>query len=322
MAHSTIQAAAAIRVRGLRKQYQGKAAVDGVDLDIEHGEVFALLGPNGAGKTTTVEILEGHRSRTSGEVSVLGQDPARGDRAWRARVGIVPQSDLAGGELTVREMVTQFSAFYPEPRDPDEVIAGVGLTPQAGTRLRRLSGGQRRRVDVAIGIVGRPELLFLDEPTTGFDPQARRQFWELITELASDGTTILLTTHYLEEAEALADRVGVLAAGRVVALGAPADLGGSDDTATVSWLAEDGSHQSVRTSTPTLCVKELSQRFTGEITGLQVTRPSLEDRYLELIADAGHGQPEIGQSEIGQSQIGQSEIGISEIGPSRRGAGR
>jgi ABC-2 type transport system ATP-binding protein len=306
MAYSTSGAAPAIRVRGLRKQYHGKAAVDGVDLDIAHGEVFALLGPNGAGKTTTVEILEGHRGRTSGE------DPARADRAWRARIGIVPQSDLATGELTVREMVVQFSAFYADPRDPDEVIAAVGLTAQAGTRLRRLSGGQRRRVDVAIGIVGRPELLFLDEPTTGFDPEARRQFWELITELASDGTTILLTTHYLEEAEALAGRVGVLAAGRVVALGTPADLGGSDDTATVRWLAQDGSQQSVRTATPTLCIKELSHRFAGEITGLQVTRPSLEDRYLELIADAGLGQSEIGQSEIGQSEIGQS----------RRGAGR
>jgi ABC-2 type transport system ATP-binding protein len=312
MAYSTSGAAPAIRVRGLRKQYHGKAAVDGVDLDIAHGEVFALLGPNGAGKTTTVEILEGHRGRTSGEVSVLGEDPARADRAWRARIGIVPQSDLATGELTVREMVVQFSAFYADPRDPDEVIAAVGLTAQAGTRLRRLSGGQRRRVDVAIGIVGRPELLFLDEPTTGFDPEARRQFWELITELASDGTTILLTTHYLEEAEALAGRVGVLAAGRVVALGTPADLGGSDDTATVRWLAQDGSQQSVRTATPTLCIKELSHRFAGEITGLQVTRPSLEDRYLELIADAGLGQSEIGQSEIGQSEIGQS----------RRGAGR
>src|SRR5580692_1273071 len=278
-------AAPAVRVRGLRKQYQGKAAVDGVDLDIEHGEVFALLGPNGAGKTTTVEILEGHRRRTGGEVSVLGTDPARADRAWRARIGIVPQSDLAAGELTVREIVTEYSAFYPSPRDPDEVIAAVGLTEKAGARLRRLSGGQRRRVDVAIGIIGQPELLFLDEPTTGFDPQARRQFWELIAGLSHDGTTILLTTHYLEEAEALASRVAVLAAGHILALGTPADLGGSHQLATVSWLTPEGAHE-VKTDTPTQFVLKLAEATEGEIAGLTVTRPSLEDRYLELIGAA------------------------------------
>jgi len=281
-ASKSAKAAPAVRVRGLRKQYQGKAAVDGVDLDIEPGEVFALLGPNGAGKTTTVEILEGQRRRSGGEVTVLGQDPAHADRAWRARVGIVPQSDLAAGELTVREIVTEFSAFYPSPRDPDEVIAAVGLTEKAGARLRRLSGGQRRRVDVAIGIIGRPELLFLDEPTTGFDPQARRQFWELIGGLSHDGTTILLTTHYLEEAEALANRVAVLAGGRIVALGPPADLGGPDQSATVSWLTPEGT-RSVRTDTPTRFVTELARAAGGEIAGLAVTRPSLEDRYLQLI---------------------------------------
>jgi len=286
MAIATSEPAAVVRVRGLRKTYQGKTAVDGIDLDIERGEVFALLGPNGAGKTTTVEILEGHRDRSGGEVSVLGVDPARANRAWRARIGIVPQSDLAAGELAVREMVTQYSAFYPNSRDPDEVIAAVGLTAQAGTRLRRLSGGQRRRVDVAIGIVGGPELLFLDEPTTGFDPQARRQFWDLIAGLCRDGTTIVLTTHYLDEVQALAGRVAVLAGGRIVALGPPADLGRADDEATVSWLAPDGAH-SVRTSTPTRFVLNLAESAGGEIDGLSVTRPSLEDRYLELIEAAG-----------------------------------
>jgi ABC-2 type transport system ATP-binding protein len=283
----------AVKVRGLRKQYQGKAAVDGIDLEIERGEVFALLGPNGAGKTTTVEILEGHRRRDGGDVSVLGIDPSSADRAWRARIGIVPQSDSATGELTVREMVSQYSAFFPRPREVDEVIAAVGLTEQAGKRLRRLSGGQRRRVDVAIGIVGRPELLFLDEPTTGFDPQARRQFWELIADLSRDGTTILLTTHYLDEAEALASRVAVLAGGRIVALGPPAELGRSADEATVSWQAPDGM-KSVQTSKPTQCVIQLARSNDGEVPGLQVTRPSLEDRYLELIAAAEQAATEIG----------------------------
>src|SRR5262245_44440176 len=243
-------ATTAVRVRGLRKQYRGVAAVDGIDLDIERGEIFALLGPNGAGKTTTIEILEGHRRRDAGEISVLGADPALADRAWRARIGVVPQTQTAAGELTVREMVTHFSAYFPDPRDPDEVIEAVGLSGQAGSRLRRLSGGQRRRVDVAVGIIGSPELLFLDEPTTGFDPQARRKFWDLIAALARDGTTILLTTHYLDEAAALASRVGVLAGGRVVAVGAPADLGGADNTATVSWQGPDG-RRSVQTATPT-----------------------------------------------------------------------
>jgi ABC-2 type transport system ATP-binding protein len=289
LADTTAHPDTAVKVRGLRKRYQGKAAVDGIDLDIGRGEVFALLGPNGAGKTTTVEILEGHRRRDGGEVSVLGLDPAGGDRAWRARIGIVPQSDSATGELTVREMVAQYGAFYPRPREVDEVIAAVGLTEQAGKRLRRLSGGQRRRVDVAVGIVGGPELLFLDEPTTGFDPQARRQFWELISGLSRDGTTILLTTHYLDEAQALAGRVGVLAGGRIVAVGPPAELGRSADEATVTWLAPDGM-KSVQTTQPTQCVIQLAKSTDGEIPGLQVTRPSLEDRYLDLIAAAEQAQ--------------------------------
>ncbi len=281
----------AVRVRGLRKQYRGATAVAGIDLDIERGEIFALLGPNGAGKTTTIEILEGHRRRDAGDVSVLGSDPSKADRAWRARIGVVPQTQTTTGELTVREMVGHFGAYFPDPRDPDEVIEEVGLGEQARTRLRRLSGGQLRRVDVAVGIVGRPELLFLDEPTTGFDPQARRRFWELIARLAEDGTTILLTTHYLDEAAALASRVGVLAGGRVVATGTPADLGRTDDTATVSWQAPDGM-RSVRTPAPAGCVMQLAKEAGGEVPGLTVTRPSLEDRYLELIGNQGNGAAE------------------------------
>ncbi|HEX7996249.1 MAG TPA: ABC transporter ATP-binding protein, partial [Streptosporangiaceae bacterium] len=283
----------AISVRGLRKRYRGAAAVDGIDLAIERGEIFALLGPNGAGKTTTIEILEGHRRRDGGEVTVLGADPSRADRRWRARVGIVPQTQITVGELTVREMVSQFSAYFPDPRDPDEVIDAVGLSEQARIRLRRLSGGQRRRVDVAVGIVGRPELLFLDEPTTGFDPQARRTFWELIAGLADDGTTILLTTHYMDEAAALAGRVGVLAGGRVVAIGTPADLGSDDSAATVSWQAPDGI-RSVRTEEPTEFVLNLARDAGGEIPGLTVTRPSLEDRYLELIGATQNGATQNG----------------------------
>jgi ABC-2 type transport system ATP-binding protein len=187
-------------------------------------------------------------------------------------------------------MVTHFSAYFPDPRNPDEVIEAVGLGEQARTRLRRLSGGQRRRVDVAIGIVGRPELLFLDEPTTGFDPQARRRFWELIAGLAEDGTTILLTTHYLDEAAALAGRVAVIAAGRVVAVGTPADLGRTDSSATVSWQSADGP-RSVRTATPTDWVMKLAHETAGEVPGLTVTRPSLEDRYLELIGASQNGAP-------------------------------
>jgi ABC-2 type transport system ATP-binding protein len=267
--------------------------VDGIDLDIERGEIFALLGPNGAGKTTTIEILEGHRRRDSGDVTVLGTDPSRADRGWRARIGIVPQTQIAAGELTVRETVSQFAAYFPDPRDPDEVIDAVGLTKQTRTRLRRLSGGQRRRVDVAVGIVGRPELLFLDEPTTGFDPQARRTFWQLIAGLADDGTTILLTTHYLDEAAALAARVGVIAGGRLVAIGTPADLGRVDDAATVSWQAPDGL-RSVRTEAPTECVLALARDAGGEIPGLTVTRPSLEDRYLELIGATQNGATQNG----------------------------
>jgi ABC-2 type transport system ATP-binding protein len=283
----------AVTVRDLHKSYPDVTAVDGIDLEIARGEVFALLGPNGAGKTTTVEILEGFRQRDRGTVAVLGQDPAHGSRAWRARIGIVLQLASAGPELTVLEMVTHFAAFYPRPRDPAEALELVGLTAKARSRIGKLSGGQTRRLDVALGIVGRPELLFLDEPTTGFDPEARRQFWELIRGLRTDGTTILLTTHYLDEAEALADRIAVIAAGRIVASGEPSSLGGrASAAARVSWdppgVAGPAGRVTVQTATPTRLVAELSREFDGEIPGLTVTRPTLEEIYLDLIAEAGH----------------------------------
>ena len=277
----------AISVRGLRKSYGGRPAVDGLDLDIRRGEVFALLGPNGAGKTTTVEILEGFRQRDAGEVRVLGVDPARGSRAWRARIGVVLQSTGEFDELTVAEVVGHFANFYPDPDDPAEVIARVGLSEKARARTHSLSGGQKRRLDVALGIIGRPELLFLDEPTTGFDPEARREFWDLIRKLAASGTTIVLTTHYLDEAEALADRVGVIAGGRLVEVAPPAELGGREAAmATVSWRAPDGSVQRVETDTPTAVVTELAARFGGEVPGLSVTRPTLEDVYLRMIGQS------------------------------------
>jgi ABC-2 type transport system ATP-binding protein len=225
----------AITIRGLSKAYGGKNAVDGLDLDIHTGECFALLGPNGAGKTTTVEIAEGFRPRDSGEVSILGTDPQGAGLEWRNRVGIVLQSTGGLDLLTPREALASTAKAYSHPRDVADVLASVGLDDQADTRIVGLSGGQRRRLDVALGIVGRPELLFLDEPTTGFDPQARRDFWGLIRALAAEGTTILLTTHYLDEAENLADRVGVIAAGRLLALDTPAALGGrSAEEATVT----------------------------------------------------------------------------------------
>ncbi|MET7479039.1 ABC transporter ATP-binding protein [Streptomyces sp. NPDC005648] len=273
----------AVDVRGLRKRYGDVTAVDGVDLGIRRGEVFGLLGPNGAGKSTTVEILQGNRSRDAGEVSVLGADPAHGTRAWRSRVGIVWQDESAPAELTVRETVRHFARYYPRPRDPEEVIALVGLEAKAGSRIKALSGGQRRRLDVALGVIGGPELLLLDEPTTGFDPAARRQFWDLIRLLAEEGTTIVLTTHYLEEAEALADRLAIVAQGRVVAEGRPAALRERYGThATVTWTEPDGGTRAERTLTPTRTVAELMRRFDGEIPGLLVTRPTLEDVYLRL----------------------------------------
>jgi len=274
----------AVRVRGLRKRYGEVTAVDGVDLDIRAGEVFGLLGPNGAGKSTTVEILRGHRARDGGEVTVLGADPARAGRAWQARIGIVWQDESAAEESTVAETVRHFARYYPRPRDPEEVIALVGLEAKARSRTKTLSGGQRRRLDVALGVIGRPELLLLDEPTTGFDPVARRRFWSLIRALAEEGTTIVLTTHYLEEAEALADRLAVIAAGRLQATGEPASLGGRAEAgALVRWTGPDGTERESATAHPTALIGELAATFDGEIPGLQVTRPTLEDVYLGLI---------------------------------------
>ncbi|HTY73048.1 MAG TPA: ABC transporter ATP-binding protein [Actinomycetes bacterium] len=273
----------AISVRGLVRSYGDFRAVDGVDLDVRRGEIFALLGPNGAGKTTTVEILEGYRHRDEGTVSVLGHDPAAPTRAWRARLGIVLQGNGDLQQLTVTEIVHHFASFYANPRNPEEVIDAVGLADKRASRTANLSGGQRRRVDVALGILGRPELIFMDEPTTGFDPQARRQFWDLIDSLRAEGTTILLTTHYLDEAEHLADRVAVIAAGRILEVATPETLGGrAEAEARVSWL-EDGAPRTVDTEEPTKLVAELAARYGGEIPGLTVSRPSLEDTYLTMI---------------------------------------
>ncbi|BAL91840.1 putative ABC transporter ATP-binding protein [Actinoplanes missouriensis 431] len=272
----------AIEVTGLRKTYKDREAVAGVDLVVARGEIFALLGPNGAGKTTTVEILEGHRRRTSGDVRVLGEDPGKAGSAWRSRIGIVLQDADDAADLTVREMVRHLGGFYPDARPADEVIELVGLTAKRNSKIRTLSGGQRRRVDVALGIVGRPELLFLDEPTTGFDPEARRQFWDLIRHLAGDGTTIVLTTHYLDEAEALADRLVVLAGGLIVAEGTPATLGGrSAAAARVRWR-EDGVLHEEQHEDPTELIRRLVA--TGaDLTTLTISRPTLEDIYLSLI---------------------------------------
>ena len=275
----------AISIRGLTKSYAGRNAVDGLDLDIDVGECFALLGPNGAGKTTTVEIAEGFRARDAGEVRVLGTDPHGAGLEWRNRVGIVLQSTGGLDLLTPREALASTAKAYSHPHAVGDVLASVGLDDRADTRIVGLSGGQRRRLDVALGIVGRPELLFLDEPTTGFDPQARRDFWDLIRSLAAEGTTILLTTHYLDEAENLADRVGVIAAGRLLALDTPEALGGrSAEEATVTW-EEGGIRHSVATATPTAEVARLAARMPGgEVPALTVTRPSLEDTYLAMIA--------------------------------------
>ena len=274
----------AIETRNLRKRYGHDTAVDGIDLSVERGEVFALLGPNGAGKTTTVELLAGHRTRDGGEVRVLGADPETAGRGWRARIGVVLQEASDLSELTVAESLRHFAGYYPRPRTPESVIDLVGLTGKANSRVHTLSGGQRRRLDVALGIIGSPELVFLDEPTTGFDPQARRQFWQLVTALAGDGTTILLTTHYLDEAEALADRVAVIVNGHIVAADTPAGLGGrAHAQATVRWTDLDGRHE-VRTATPGATVAKLTA--AGEPAELVVSRPSLEDVYLDLIGEA------------------------------------
>jgi ABC-2 type transport system ATP-binding protein len=281
---------AAVHVRGLRRVYGDTVAVDGIDFDIARGETFALLGPNGAGKSTTIEILEGYRTRTSGEVSVLGVDPARGGLDWKARIGIVLQSTGESGLYTVREQIAHFAGFYASPRDVDEVIAAVGLQAKAKTRIGKLSGGQRRRVDVALGIVGRPQMLFLDEPTTGFDPEARREFWKLILQLKAEGTTILLTTHYLDEAAQLSDRAGVIADGRLIAIGDIGSIGGADARVPlVRWRDAAGRVQEERTHEPGRLVASITASTGAEPAELEVVRPSLEDVYLELV---GHGHVE------------------------------
>ena len=272
-----------VAVRNLRKEYGENAALDGVSFDIHRGETFALLGPNGAGKSTAIEILEGYRRRSSGEVSVLGRDPEKGGLDWKARLGIVLQSSGETGAVTVREQLSHFAALYPNPRDVDEVIAAVGLEAKAGSLIRKLSGGQRRRVDVAVGIIGRPELLFLDEPTTGFDPEARRDFWALIRRLQGEGTTILLTTHYLDEAAQLGDRAGVIAKGRMVALAPIDELGGADARVPVVRWLEGGALREERTQRPGELVAALVARLGAEPEGLEVIRPSLEDVYLSLV---------------------------------------
>jgi len=275
-----------ISVAGLRKSYGSNSAVDGLDLEIEQGEIFALLGPNGAGKTTTVEILEGFRDRDAGQVRVLDFDPATKGSAgqqWRNRIGIVMQSTQDAGGLSVYESVSHFATYYENPKDPREVIELVGLTDKSDALARTLSGGQRRRLDVALGIIGNPELIFLDEPTTGFDPEARRAFWSLIRKLRDEGATIVLTTHYLDEAEALADRVAVINRGKIIEISTPDQLGGrATSLATVSW--RDGAEiRTEKSANPTALVNSLAQQYGGDIPELNVRRASLEDIYLEMI---------------------------------------
>ena len=299
-------------VRGLEKSYSGTRAVSGIDLAIRQGEVFALLGPNGAGKTTTVEILEGYRTRDHGEVSVLGVDPGRQRARLKSRTGIVLQSTSIDRYLTVRETIAMYATFYPRPRPVGEVIDLVGLDEKRNVRVRKLSGGQQRRLDVAIALVGNPELLFLDEPTTGFDPSARHEAWEVIKNLATLGMTVLLTTHYMDEAQFLADRVAVIAAGRIVAEGTPATLGGRQlATARIRYRPPAGAippdglcappgPDGYTEITPDDVVQALHQ-LTGwaidhgaSLDGLQVTRPSLEDIYLSLTSPpsgGGAGEP-------------------------------
>jgi ABC-2 type transport system ATP-binding protein len=297
-------APSAISIRGLHKSYGAVEAVRGIDLEVAEGEIFAFLGPNGAGKTTTTEILEGYRERTAGDVSVLGADPADGDKSMRERIGIVLQQCELQPVLTVRETLELYAGYYAKPRPIDETIDLVGLPEQAGTRAGRLSGGQQRRLDVGIALIGDPELLFLDEPTTGFDPLARRQAWKVIANLGRLGKTVFLTTHYMDEASTLADRVAIIAAGRIVAEGPPAELGGRRDAATTisftlppgveaaklpAGLGEPTAAANGRFAVTVSDPVETLHRLTGwalergvALGGLEVSKPSLEDVYLEL----------------------------------------
>jgi ABC-2 type transport system ATP-binding protein len=277
----------AIVVRDLRKTYGETEALRGVSFEIAEGEVFGLLGPNGAGKTTTVEILEGYRPRDGGEVSVLGRDPARAERPFRERIGVVLQQSQMFQNLTVRELHAMFAGYYERPRDVQEVIELVGLAGKADDRVKTLSGGQKRRLDLGIALVGDPDLVFLDEPTTGFDPAARRAAWDMIRSLRSLGKTILLTTHYLDEAEQLADRVAVLREGMIIREGAPAELTG-DSPETEIRFRRDGEVVVMRTTEPTRVLNELTSEALAEgreLEGLSVRRPTLEDVYLELTAE-------------------------------------
>jgi ABC-2 type transport system ATP-binding protein len=279
----------AIEVRDLRKAYGEVEAVRGIDFTVARGEIYGLLGPNGAGKTSTVEILEGYRARTSGSVSVLGHDPQARSPQLRRRVGIVLQSSGIYNQVRVVEIVAHFAGFYPRPRDVDEVIELVGLGEKRNERARRLSGGQRRRLDLALALVGDPELIFLDEPTTGFDPAARRTAWQTVRSLKDLGKTVLLTTHYLDEAQELADRVAIIKGGQILAEGSPAQLGvGGSSRYRVAYL-RDGEPVIHQTDDPTRLLHELTGAALagGEpLEGLSVTRPSLEEIYLELTADA------------------------------------
>ena len=291
----------AIEVRGLHKSYGQVEAVRGIDLSVSKGEVFALLGPNGAGKTTTVEILEGHRDRSAGDVSVLGYDPGRNDRALKRRIGIVLQSTSVEPYLSVEETINLFRGYYPHPLPLEQILEAIGLREQRRTRVKRLSGGQQRRLDVAIGLAGDPELLFLDEPTTGFDPSARRGAWEMIRNLQSLGKTILLTTHYMNEAEHLADRVAIMVDGEIVAEGPPSDLSQRDGSVTIGFKIDSGSgalpedlgaeqtgnsgRYTITTSTPTGSLHQLTGWAVEqdiELQELSVSRPSLEDLFIEL----------------------------------------
>jgi ABC-2 type transport system ATP-binding protein len=275
----------AISVRGLRKSYDGNEALRGIDFEIRAGEVFGLLGPNGAGKTTTIEILEGYRKRDAGEVEVLGIDPQHAGRAWREKVGVVLQSSSLYPNLTVRESLRTFGGYYERSRNVDEVVEIVGLGEKADARVRTLSGGQKRRLDLGLALVGDPELIFLDEPTTGFDPGARRTAWETIRNLRSLGKTILLTTHYLDEAEQLADRVAVLRDGEIVREGKPSELTAASAETEIRF-SRNGEVVVEHTKEPTQRLHELIHEAGGaELEGLEVRRPTLEDVYLELTGE-------------------------------------